>query len=91
MSTEDRDDVLYMYQQVVLAVDARKAHFLRSVQDKVRTVVLKELDDNSILITQDWAMKFLPKRYREPQADWFAKRGISWHISVIVRKKNGRI
>ena len=77
MSTEDRDDVLYMYQQVVLAVDARKAHFLRSVQDKVRTVVLKELDDNSILITQDWAMKFLPQRYRESQADWFAKRGIS--------------
>ena len=36
-------------------------------------------------------MKFLPQRYRESQADWFAKRGISWHIIVIVRKKNGRI
>ena len=31
-------------------------------------------------------MKFLPQRFRETQADWFSKRGISWHISVVVRK-----
>ena len=36
-------------------------------------------------------MKFLPQIYRESQADWFAKRGISRHISVIVRKKSGSI
>jgi hypothetical protein len=44
-----------------------------------------------VLITQDWAMKFLPQKYRETQADWFAKRGISWHISVIVRKLEGKL
>ena len=31
-------------------------------------------------------MKFLPQKFRETQADWFGKRGISWHISVVVRK-----
>ena len=31
-------------------------------------------------------MKFLPQRYREAQTDWFGKRGISWHISVVVRR-----
>ena len=31
-------------------------------------------------------MKWLPQRYRETQADWFGKRGISWHVSVVVRK-----
>lgn len=32
-------------------------------------------------------MTFLPKYYRESQTNWFAKRGISWHISVVVRKE----
>ena len=31
------------------------------------------------------------KRYRETQADWFGKRGISWHISVAVRKVAGQL
>jgi len=60
---------------------------LRSIQqDKVRTSVLENLETSSILITQDWAMKFLPQEYRETQAYWFAKRGIAWHISVVARK-----
>ena len=35
-------------------------------------------------------MKFLPVKYRESQFDWFGKRGISWHISVVTRKNKGR-
>ena len=50
------------------------------------TSLLENLQTSSVLITQDWAMKFLPQKYRETQADWFAKRGISWHISVVARK-----
>ena len=42
--------------------------------------------NQSVLVTEDWAMKFLPRRYRESQTDWFAKRGLSWHISVVMRK-----
>ena len=34
----------------------------------------------------DWAMKWLPEKYREDQSEFFGKQGLSWHISVIVRK-----
>lgn len=48
--------------------------------------MLELLDQETVFITQDWAMKLLPQKYRETQADWFGKRGISWHISVVVRR-----
>lgn len=87
-----RDDLLYTHQNAVQAIQAWKAHQLRSLQqDKARTTVLEDLDETKVLITQDWAMKWLPQRYRETQADWFGKRGISWHISVVVRRVNATL
>ena len=53
--------------------------------------VLDHLDEKTCLITNDWAMKFLPQRYRETQSDWFGKRRISWHISVVVRCVNRQL
>ena len=68
-------------------IEAWKAHQLRTVrQDQSRMQILEQLSCESVLITQDWAMKFLPRKYRELQSDWFGKRGISWHISVAVRR-----
>lgn len=56
-----------------------------------RVDALEQLDNSSVMITQDWAMKFLPQKYRKSQADWFAKRSISWHISVVARRLNGKL
>ena len=39
------------------------------------------LDNNSVFILCDWAMKFLQVKYREKQTDWFGKRGLNWHIN----------
>ena len=49
------------------------------------------LDETSVFLVQDWAMKYLPRKYRESQTDWFGKRGIPWHISVAFRKRDGQI
>ena len=33
-------------------------------------------------------MKFTAMKFREKQAEWFAKRGINWHVSsVVVRQE----
>ena len=60
---------------------------LRNVnQGEARTDALDILDETSVLLIQDWAMKFLPRKYRETQTDWFGKRGISWHITVAIHR-----
>ena len=48
----------------------------------MRLDVIDELDESSALLFEDWAMKFLPCKYRESQHDWFGKRGLSWHVTV---------
>ena len=38
------------------------------------------------LIVVDWAMKYLPQRYRERMSDFFGKRGRSWRVSAVITK-----
>ena len=91
-SEEEKDDPLYMTQQAVEAIEAWKAHQLRSVQqDKCRTNVLAFLAETSVFVTQDWVRKYLPRKFRESQSDWFAKWGISWHVSVVLRRVDGAL
>ena len=69
-----------------------KAHQLRMVhQDTARTDIIHSLQNDSVLITQDFTMKFLPTQYREMQADFFGKRGISWHLTVCQSKQRGEL
>ena len=81
----------FMVAQCKKHIEAWKAHILRFInQDQARLDVLKSLDNSSVLIVLDWAMKFIPRKYRESQADWFGKRGISWHISVAMKNPPGK-
>ena len=62
---------------------------LRSTnRDESRLDVIDELDETSVLLVLNWAMKYLPKKFRESQTDWFGKRGLPWHITVATRKGN---
>lgn len=91
-SVDDHDEAQYIAESAKTAINSWKCHIMRSVnQDKARTDVLDLLDDESVLIVNDWAMKFLPRKYRESQTDWFGKRGISWHISVVYRRNKGTL
>ena len=89
---DDRDEALYLFQTAERAIHTWKCHQLRTVQqDKARLDVIDLLDENTVLIVNDWAMKFLPQMYRESQTDWFGKRGISWHVSVVYRRCLGEL
>ena len=86
-ATAEKDEMTYVVEQAVIKIDAWKAHLIRSSnQDLARLDILQNLGPKSALLTLDWAMKFLPRKFREAQRDWFAKRGISWHITVAITK-----
>ena len=88
----EKDDAQYVFQEAVTAINNWKAHQLRVVnQDRARSDVIDCLNETNILLIQDWAMKFLPRLYRESQGEWFGKRGLSWHIAVVLRKKEEEI
>ncbi|CAB3977875.1 Hypothetical predicted protein [Paramuricea clavata] len=65
-----KDDILHDFGLAKNAILAWKAHILRSEnQECGKQAVLEKLDDSSVLIVMDWAMKFLQLRYREKQSD----------------------
>lgn len=91
-SKDDSDEAQYLAQHSRDTILAWKAHQFRTVrQDKARLEILENLDYGSVFLTQDWAMKFLPRKYRESQSDWYGKRGISWHISIDVHRHNNQL
>ena len=86
ISCEEKEEIAFVLAQSKKSVEAWKCHILRSInQDNARLDILHALDDHSVLVVLDWAMKFNPRKFRESQADWFGKRGMSWHISVAMR------
>lgn len=84
---EEKEEMKFLMTQSKKNVEAWKAHVLRSInQDEARLETMNALDDKTALVVLDWAMKFIPRKYRESQSDWFGKRGLSWHISVALQK-----
>ena len=85
---EQKSDMLHAVKQARNNIMSWKAHQLRSVhQDQAKCSVLAKMKSKcDVLLVQDWAMKFMPRKFREPQSDWFAKRGLPWHITVAIRK-----
>ena len=59
----DKDEAIYQMNSAKLAIFAWKRHILRSHnQDQARYDVLDQLDEETVLIINDWAMKFLPQK-----------------------------
>ena len=88
-TTYTKRDLAFATLQSKQCINSWKSQLLRSTnQDESRLDVIDELDETSVLLVLDWAMKYLPKKFRESQTDWFGKRGLPWHITVATRKGN---
>ena len=80
------DRAMKKFQLYRECIESWKAHLLRTVnQDLCRENLLDNLSNDEIYLNLDWAMKFPPVKSREPQSEFFGKRGISWHITVVTK------
>ena len=69
----------YVVTEAMQDIESFKARHMRSInQEKSRIEILNELSNEKMLIHQDWAIKFLPSKYRELRKQRFAKRVLSW-------------
>ena len=86
---EQKEDMLHDAKHAKDMVLEWKAHILRAQnQDQAKQDALRSLDDNTVLVIMDWAIKFTQMKYREKQSEWYGKRGLNWHVSCIISKSD---
>ena len=88
-SVEELNELTFSTEQAKHSIVTCKDHLLRSVnQDDARENANDNLSEESVMLEQDWAMKYLPRKYRESQRVWFGKCGIPWHITMATRRSS---
>ena len=86
-SNEQKEDYMHDFGKCKENIFKWECHIIRSCnQEMAKQSVLEILDESSALIVMDWAMKFTQRRFREKQSDWYAKRGMSWHVNSVITK-----
>lgn len=86
-SQQQHEELKYDFKQAKDNVYNWKAHILRAEnQEEGKQDVIRNMGNHDALLLMDWAMKFTHIKYREKQTEWFAKRGMNWHVSSVVTK-----
>jgi hypothetical protein len=80
-------DLHFRLQNAARSISNLKCHFLRCKnQDAAKSDLFQGMKFDEVLLICNWSMKYLPRKYREDQSDWFGKRGIPWHITMAFHK-----
>ena len=82
-------DIIYGVKRYTGMILEWMRHSLRSVQqNKAKQDVMGYLESgHSALWLKEWAQKALPISFRENQADYFGKKGMSLAVDVFYREK----
>ena len=88
LSKYQAEDYLYEAKNAAKIFEWR-GHILRAEnQDQYERRIVDTLKRDETFIIVDLTMKFIAMKFREKQAEWFAKRRINWHVSsVVVRQE----
>lgn len=80
-------DLQFKLQNATQSITNLKHHLIRCRnQDSAKSDLFDTMQHNEVLLICDWSMKYLPRKYRKDQSDWFGKRGLPWHITMTFHK-----
>ena len=85
-SNEQKGDYIHNFSKCKENILKWKCILRSCNQEMAKQNVLEILDENSALIVIDWAMKFMQRRFREKQSEWYVKLGMSWHVSSVITR-----
>ena len=86
------EDLLYVVNNYEEDVTLYFKHIIWNCQqDKAKTDTLENSGDKDIFWIKDWLQKILPRRFREPQQDYFGRNGMSQHVDVIYMKNDNNL
>jgi hypothetical protein len=84
---QQREEVIHDVVVARTKISQLRSHLVRAKnQERSKTDIIDQLKSDEAHVTMDWAMKFLPTKFRESQQEWYGKKGISWHITAAVTK-----
>uniref|UniRef100_A0AC34FM14 C2H2-type domain-containing protein n=1 Tax=Panagrolaimus sp. ES5 TaxID=591445 RepID=A0AC34FM14_9BILA len=88
----DVDENLIATEAAIQSIKKLQQHFLRSIHSgNYRKDIIASLDANTALLTADWAQKYLIDYYKQTQSDYFARRGMAWHVSHCFTRVDGEL
>ena len=89
LGKDQANDLQYEATSAASKIFEWKALVLRAQnQDQIKHQILNSLKEDEAFIVDDWAMKVTAVKFREKQAEWFAKRGINWHVSSVIMRRD---
>lgn len=86
-NSDEKEEALVITDRAKMKVLAWMKHIMRSYQQgKARKTSLDKASSSIVWWLRDYAQKILPVKALESMQDYFAKRGISVHVDVFMRK-----
>ena len=88
----EKDLMIYDVNDASDKIRIWKGHILTVInQEQHKRDILDNLDDQTCLIINDFAMKFLAQKYREAMSDWFGKSGNGMHVMCVLFKSGDKL
>ena len=86
---ENKEENVYNIAHATSTIFNWMKHILQGVkQNQAKQYAMTQISSLCGFWICDWAQKVIPSKFRESQHDYYAKKGMSLHVDVLILKTN---